>query len=95
MSRGGAARGSLPWPCPCPLPADRQCTCWHLIPLALTRRKAPLRSAGLKAPAVISLGGQEEAWGGSPRTKGRQGGWEAPREAEPSLEVVSGGLHLP
>lgn len=96
MSRGGGASGSLPRPCPCPPPTDRQRTCWHLIPLELTRRKAPLHSAGLKAPAVISPGARRKPEGWAPTgPRGRRRDWGAGlRAAEPPLKVIHSGLHL-
>lgn len=96
MSRGGGASGSLPRPCPCPPPTDRQRTCWHLIPLELTRRKAPLHSAGLKAPAVISPGARRKPEGWAPSVpRGRRRDWGAGlRAAEPPLKVIHSGLHL-
>lgn len=63
MSRGGAAGSSLPWPCPGP-PAHRQAA--HLLAFnssVADEEKASPQSAGLKARAVISPGGQETAKG--------------------------------
>lgn len=74
-------------PCPGPASAHRPQptagphTCWHLIPLQLTRRESPLKSTGLKAPAVISPGSQEIARGrGSPQREGGRGAAEPARE---------------